>query len=88
MFKLIRRIVCFFSLSIILFVVIAYLYGGEPFRWLGERAEESGKIIKEISHIVADEIDRIVKKKESIEKTAKDVQDTIENIKKIDDKNR
>ncbi len=62
------------------FFVISFLYGGGKFRWFGEKAEEAGKYIRQNCDILAGVVDKIKKKKESAEETAKKVKKTIDAI--------
>ncbi len=80
MFKFIQRILCFILVITIAFFAISLLYGGEKFRWFGEKAEEAGTLIKKKCNILADEIDKIRGRSEFAEKTVEKVKKSIDTI--------
>lgn len=47
--------------SLIGFYVIAYVSGGENFRWFGQKSESTGKVIKDLSERAAEKADDMKK---------------------------
>ncbi|MEW6409035.1 MAG: hypothetical protein AB1488_02845 [Nitrospirota bacterium] len=64
-------------IAIIIFVTVVLWGGGERIRWLGEKSEEAGKVIKEKSEELGDKADtikqEIEEKKEKVEKTVRKI---------------
>ncbi|MBF0565299.1 MAG: hypothetical protein HQK89_08655 [Nitrospirae bacterium] len=80
MFKLIRRIIFLAILLVIAFVVIAIYYGGDKFRWLGDKAEKAGHSLKDISKTAAKDADEMKRNKDYfkvLSRSAKEAYDSL-----------
>ncbi|VAX31688.1 hypothetical protein MNBD_NITROSPIRAE03-1120 [hydrothermal vent metagenome] len=73
MFKLIKRFICLAIIAVVAFIVIAVLKGGEPFKWVGQKSEEAGKLIQEKSNELAERADEIQKTKEKLKEQTEKV---------------
>lgn len=69
-------------IAIIIFVTVVLWGGGERIRWVGEKSEEAGKVIKEKSEELGDKADAV---KRGIEEKKKDAEKTMKKIKGIFD---
>ena len=54
MFKLISKILSFIIFIILVVVALAVWKGGEPFRWLGRKTAEAGRIIESFGELVVE----------------------------------
>ncbi|GBE00616.1 MAG TPA: hypothetical protein ENH50_02385 [Nitrospirae bacterium] len=75
MCKFIKRMICLLVLIAVAIGAVAFLEGGDPFRWLGRRSEETGKVIREKSDKLADEADKI-------KRTTRDVKKEVDVVKR------
>lgn len=73
MFRFIFRTITLTIFTIILIAGIAVWKGGEPFRWLGKKTEDVGKMIIEFGDIV----DELKGKKQKVEKTYKELKEGV-----------
>lgn len=83
MIKMIFKIIGLLILAVIIFLAISVWQGGDPFRWLGQKSEQAGEIVKEKSEEVGKEADKIKQKTDTVRDTTKTV---TEGIKKTGDK--
>jgi len=79
MCKFIKRMICLFVLTAVAIGAVAFLEGGDPFRWLGRRSEETGKVIRKKSDKLADEVDKI-------KRTTRDVKKEVDVVKRKTEK--
>jgi len=76
MFKFIFKTILLLIILIILTIILAIWKGGEPFRWIGEKAEATGKIMERFG----DKIDTIRKDSKNAVKKIIDFKDNLVGI--------
>ncbi len=72
--RALKRILCLTIITLGLFLYLSVMMGGEPFRWLGQKAEQLGRLLRLKSEEVAKEADRIKEKKEVVEEVVKETE--------------
>jgi hypothetical protein len=60
-------------ISAIIFLALSFWLGGDPFRWLGQKSEQVGEIVKEKSEEMGKEADKIKQKTDTVKDTTKKV---------------
>ncbi|MBE0427090.1 MAG: hypothetical protein IBX72_10670 [Nitrospirae bacterium] len=87
MFKFIKRLIVFTAIAVIVFLVLSFWRGGEPFRWFGKKTEKAGEVIKYKSEEIGEEADKIKRTtdgiKETTEKVTKGIKKTGDKVKDI-----
>jgi len=83
MIRWIFKIIGLLLLAVIVFFVISFLKGGDPFRWLGHKSEQAAEIVRERSEELGQEADKIKERTDSVRGTTKKI---AEGLKKTGDK--
>jgi len=73
MIKWIFKIIGLLILTVIIFLALALWQGGKPFRWLGQKSEQAGEIVKEKSEEMGKEADKIKQRTDRVRDTTKKV---------------
>jgi hypothetical protein len=77
MFKLIGKVIGIIIILAIIFIALALWQGGEPFRWIGNKSEQAGEVIREKSEAIGKEADRIKEKTDDMKEKTNEVSDGI-----------
>ena len=77
MFRLIKLLIGIIIISAIIFLALSFWLGGAPFRWLGQKSEQAGEIVKEKSEEMGKEADKIKQRTDTVRDTTKKVTDGI-----------
>jgi len=87
MIKWIFKIIGLLLLAVVIFLAISLWKGGDPFRWLGQKSEQAGELVKEKSEEMGKEADKIKQRTDTVRDTTKKVtggiKKTREKIKEI-----
>lgn len=73
MFRLIKLLIGIMIISAIVFLALSFWLGGDPFRWLGQKSEQAGEIVKEKSEEMGKEADKIKQRTDEVRDTTKKV---------------